>query len=75
MKAEIAALRSGASTEYPDSVSPKKKAIAAYLHEHPGVTSKSLIAIELQMDRTTVQKYYDEVQAELRGDESPAMQM
>ncbi len=30
MKAEIAALRSGDSTEYPDGVSPKKKAIAAY---------------------------------------------
>ena len=48
---------------------------AAYLREHPGVTSKSMIARELQMDRTTVQRYYDEVQAELRGDESPAMQM
>ena len=56
MKAEIAALRSGASTEYPDGVSPKKKAIAAYLREHPGVTSKSLIARELQMDRSTVQR-------------------
>ena len=75
MKAEIASLRSGTSMEYPDGVSPKKKAIAAYLREHPGVTSKSMIARELQMDRTTVQRYYDEVQAELRGDESPAMQM
>ena len=64
-----------ASREYPDGVRSKKKAVAAGLREHPGVTSKSLIAIELQMDRTTVQKYYDEVQAELRGDESPAMQM
>lgn len=70
MKAEIAALRSGASTEYPDGVSPKKKAIAAYLREHPGVTSKSMIARELHMDRTTVQRYYDEVRAELRGEES-----
>ena len=75
MKAEIASLRSGTSMEYPDGVCPKKKAIAAYLREHPGVTSKSMIARELQMDRTTVQRYYDEVQAELRGDESPAMQM
>ena len=61
MKAEIAALRSGASTEYPDGVSPQKKAIAAYLREHPGVSSKSLIARELQMDRSTVQRYYDEI--------------
>ena len=53
---------------YPDGVSPKKKAIAAYLQEHPGVTSKSLIARELQIDRTTVQKYYDEVRAEFRGE-------
>ncbi|MCC2259639.1 site-specific integrase [Intestinimonas aquisgranensis] len=66
MKAEIAALRSGASTEYPDGVSPKKKAIAAYLREHPGVSSKSLIARELQMDRSTVQRYYDEIQEEFQ---------
>lgn len=66
MKAEIAALRSGTSTEYPDGVSPKKKAIAAYLREHPGVTSKSLIARELQMDRSTVQRYYDELREEFQ---------
>ena len=63
---QIAALRSGASTEYPDGVSPKKKAIAAYLREHPGVTSKSLIARELQMYRSTVQRYYAELRAEFR---------
>ena len=67
-------LRSGASTEYPDGISPKKKAIAAYLREHPGVTNKGMIARELGMDRTTVQRYYDEVRAELRGEESPAPQ-
>ena len=66
MKAEIAALRAGVSTEYPDGVSPKKKAIAAYLREHPGVSSKSLIARELQMDRSTVQRYYDEIRAEFQ---------
>ena len=74
MKEEIAALRSGASTEYPDGVSPKKKSIAVYLREHPGVTNKGMIARELGMDRTTVQRYYDEVRAELRGEESPAPQ-
>ena len=66
MKAEIAALRSGASTEYPDGVSPKKKAIAAYLREHPGVSSKSMIARELQMDRSTVHRYYDEIREEFQ---------
>ena len=66
MKAEIAALRSGASTEYPDGVSPKKKAIAAYLREYPGVSSKSLIARELHMDRSTVQRYYDEIREEFQ---------
>ena len=75
MKAEIAALRSGASTEYPDGVSPKKKAVAAYLREHPGVTNKAKIARNLNMDRTTVQRYYDEIRAELRGEESPVPQM
>ena len=67
MKAEIAALRFGRAAEYPDGISPKKKTIAAYLREHPGVTSKSRIARELGMDRSTVQKYYDEVRAELAG--------
>ena len=74
VKAEIAALRSGASTEYPDGLSPKKKAIAAYLRENPGVNNKSYLARQLGMAITTVQKYYDEVRAELRGEESPAPQ-
>ena len=66
MKAEIAALRSGETTEYLDGVSPKKKAIAAYLREHPGVGSKGMIARELGMDRSTVQRYYDEIREELQ---------
>lgn len=65
MNGEIAALRSGASTEYPDDVNPKKKAIATYLRENPGVTNKSQIARELHMSRPTVQRYYDEVRAGL----------
>ena len=65
MKAEIAALRSGKTLEYPDGVSPKKKQIAAYLRENPGVSNKSYIARELGMAITTVHKYYDEVRAEL----------
>lgn len=39
-----------------------KAEIAAYLREHPGVSSKSMIARELQLDRSTVQRYYDEIQ-------------
>lgn len=65
MKAEIAALRNGTAAEYPDGVSPKKKQLAEYLRQHPGVSNKSYIARETGMDRTTVQKYYDEVRAEL----------
>ena len=65
MKAEIAALRSGKVTEYPDGVSPKKKQLAAYLRENPGVSNKSYIARQLGIDRSTVQKYYDEVRIEL----------
>ena len=65
MKTEIAALRSGKATEYPDGVSPKKKQLAAYLIENPGVSNKSYIARQLGMAITTVHKYYDEVRAEL----------
>ncbi len=42
MKAEIAALRNGMAAEYPDGVSPKKKQLAEYLRQHPGVSNKSL---------------------------------
>ena len=69
MKAEIAALRSGAVTEYPDGVSPKKKQLAVYLRENPGVSNKSYIARQLGMDVSTVRKYYDEIRAELAGQE------
>lgn len=65
MKAEIAALRNGTAVEYPDGISPKKKQLAEYLRQHPGVSNKSYIARETGMDRTTVQKYYDEVRAEM----------
>ena len=42
-----------------------KKQLAAYLRENPSVSNKSYIARELGIHRTTVQKYYDEVRAEL----------
>ena len=74
MKTEIAAIRSGKVTEYPDRVSPKKKQLAEDLRENPGVNNKSYLARQLGMAITTVQKYYDEVRAELRGEESPAPQ-
>ena len=66
MKAEIADLRSEASTEHPEDGNPKKRAIAAYLREHPDVTNKSRIARDLRMDRSTVRRYYDEIRAEVR---------
>ena len=67
MNGEIAALRTGErSTDYPEDVNPKKKAIADYLRENPGMTNKSQIARELHMSRPTVQRYYDEVRAEFR---------
>ena len=65
MKARIAALRNGTATDYPDGISPKKKQLAEYLRQHPGASNKNYIARETGMDRTTVQKYYDEVRAEL----------
>ena len=52
--------------EYLLSAAMEDKAISAYLREHPGVTSKSLIARELQMDRSTVQRYYDEIREEFQ---------
>ena len=63
---EMAALRSGASTEYPEDGN-LKKAITAYLQKHPGVTNKPRIARDLQMDRSTVRRYYgEEIRGELR---------
>ena len=50
---------------------PKKKQIAAYLVENPGVSNKSYIARQLGIDRTTVQKYYDEVRAEMAVSSTP----
>lgn len=64
IKGEIAVLRTSASTEYPEDGNPKKRAIAAYLQEHPGVPNKSRIARDLPMDRSTVRRYYDEIRAE-----------
>ena len=63
---EMAALRSGASTEYPEDGNPKKRAIAAYLRGYPDVTNKSRIARDLRIDRSTVQRYYDEIRRELQ---------
>ena len=55
-------------------VSPKKKQLAEYLRENPSVSNKSYLARQLGMAMTTVQRYYDEVLAELRGEESPVPQ-
>ena len=45
MKAEIKAIKESRNLDaIPDGISEKKKAIAAYMREHPEVTSKSAIA-------------------------------
>ena len=48
----------------PDGISEKKKAIAAYMREHPEVTSKRAIAKAVGADRSTVRKYYNEIRSE-----------
>ena len=65
MKAEIKAIKeSGNLDAIPDGISEKKKAIAAYMREHPEVTSKSAIAKAVGADRSTVRKYYNEIRSE-----------
>ena len=66
MKAEIKAIKESGNLEaIPDGISEKKKAIAAYVREHPEVTSKSAIAKAVGTDRSTVRKYYNEIRGEL----------
>ena len=43
--------------------------LPVYLRENPGVSNKSYIARQLGMDVSTVRKYYDEIRAELAGQE------
>ena len=67
MKAEIKAIKeSGNLDAIPDGISEKKKAIAAYMREHPEITSKSAIAKAVGTDRSTVRKYYNEVWNEIK---------
>ena len=64
MKAEIKAIKESGNLEaIPDGISEKKKAIAAYMREHPEVTSKSAIAKAVGTDRSTVRKYYNEIRS------------
>ena len=66
MKAEIKAIKESRNLDaIPDGISEKKKAIAAYMREHPEVTSKSAITKAVWTDRNTVRKYYDEIRSEL----------
>ena len=66
MKAEIKAIKeSGNMDAIPDGISEKKKAIAAYMREHPEVTSKSAIAKAVQVDKNTVNRYYEEIRREM----------
>ena len=66
MRAEIKAIKeSGNLDAIPDGISEKKKAIAAYMREHPEVTSKSAIAKAVQVDKNTVRRYYEEIRREM----------
>ena len=66
MKAEIRAVKeSGNLDAIPDGISEKKKAIAAYMREHPEITSKRTIAKAVQVDKNTVKRYYDEIRREM----------
>ena len=66
MKAEIKVIKENGNLDaIPDGISEKKKAIAAYLREHPEVTSKSAIAKAVGTDRSTVRKYYNEIRSEM----------
>ena len=66
MKAEIKAIKESRNLDaIPDGISEKKKASAAYMREHPEVTSKRAIAKAVGTDRNTVRKYYDEIRSEL----------
>ena len=66
MKAEIRAIKENGNLDaIPDGISEKKKAIAAYLREHPEVTSKSAITKAVGTDRSTVRKYYNEIRSEM----------
>ena len=66
MKAETKAIKESRNLDaIPDGISEKKKVIAAYMREHPEVTSKSAIAKAVGTDRNTVRKYYDEIRSEL----------
>ncbi|SCH18587.1 Integrase [uncultured Clostridium sp.] len=66
MKAEIRAIKeSGNLNAIPDGISEKKKAIAAYMRKYPEVTSKSAIAKAVQVDKNTVNRYYEEIRREM----------
>ena len=66
MKAEIRAVKeSGNLDAIPDGISEKKKAIAAYMRKYPEVTSKSAIAKAVQVDKNTVNRYYEEIRREM----------
>jgi hypothetical protein len=66
MKAEIRAAKSGNGlATIPEGGSQKKRAIAAYMREHPKENNKSVIARAVQTDRSTVRKYFKTICDEL----------
>lgn len=67
MKAEIKAIKeNGDFGAIPDGISKCKKRIMLYMREYPEVTNKSLIAREVDVNRTTVQRYYDELRKAMK---------
>ena len=65
MKAEIKAIKESRNLEaIPDGISEKKKTIAAYMREHPEVTSISAIARAVQVYKNTVKRYYEKIRRE-----------
>ena len=66
MKVEIKAIKeSGNLAAIPDGISEKKKAVAAYMREHPEVTSKRAIAKAVHVDKNTVKRYYKEIRRDM----------
>lgn len=69
MKAEIRAIKqNGDLSAIPDGISDKKKRIAAYMRQHPEITSKRRIAREVGVGKDTVRRYYDEIRSGIRSD-------
>ncbi len=66
MKEEIAAVKAQ-QQPIQDGISKKKQAVMDYMKAHPEVTNMSEIARETGVDRSTVRKYYREIQVRIKS--------